>query len=300
MCTGRWPRSPTPGPIPTGGPGTGRRLRPGPTRTSPRSLKRSAGRAQARGGLAAAASLSRTRGAADSRTRSPGAAAARGRARQVRCGCAGCGAGAAGRGGKPGRLTRCGPRKVEHLRGQIASQQRRSSDGARLLLKRGPAPRAARCRPGPRDLPGALAVAVWAGGLGPSRRRAGKPPRPRAPRRPPPTRPRVADVLLDALALRLTEGYTAAAPTMAQAVELVLGLDAAPDLEANRGLWLAGAGASQMGRPGAVGRRILAPPWPLAWPSSPATRARWCSCSSGSTSSPSPTCSPASWPRRRG
>src|SRR5579863_4462180 len=33
---------------------------------------------------------------------------------------------------------------------------------------------------------------------------------------------------------------------MVGAVELVLGLDAAPDLEADRGLWLAGAGASQM------------------------------------------------------
>ena len=62
-------------------------------------LERSAGRAQARGGLAAAACVPRTRGAADTRTRSPGAAAARGRARQARRGCAGCGAGAAGGGG---------------------------------------------------------------------------------------------------------------------------------------------------------------------------------------------------------
>jgi hypothetical protein len=66
--------------------------------------------------------------------------------------------------------------EVEHLRGQIAAHQRRSSDGARLLLS------AAR----------------------------------RLERRPPaPDPPRVVDVLLDAFALRLTEDYAAAVPTMA-------------------------------------------------------------------------------------
>jgi hypothetical protein len=54
------------------------------------------------------------------------------------------------------------------------------------------------------------------------------------------------DVLLDAFALRLTEGYAAAAPALTRALELVLALDAGPDLEADWGLWLAGAGASQM------------------------------------------------------
>ena len=63
---------------------------------------------------------------------------------------------------------------------------------------------------------------------------------------PAPGPPRAVDVLLDAFALRLTEGYAAAAPTMARALELVLALDAAPDLEADRGLWLAAASASQM------------------------------------------------------
>ena len=59
-----------------------------------------------------------------------------------------------------------------------------------------------------------------------------------------PDPPRVVDVLLDALALRLTEGYAAAVPTMAQALELVLALEAGPDLETGR--WLAGASSSQI------------------------------------------------------
>src|SRR6202030_3222209 len=85
----------------------------------------------------------------------------------------------------------------------------------------------------------------WAGDLGlPGGVRAAAEAARAAP--PVPGPPRVADVLLDAFALRLTEGYAAAAPTMARAVELVLALDAAPDLEADRGLWLAGASASQM------------------------------------------------------
>ena len=47
-CTGRWPRSPIPRPIPTAGPGTEHRPPPGRTRMSPRSLSaRPAGRRRA-------------------------------------------------------------------------------------------------------------------------------------------------------------------------------------------------------------------------------------------------------------
>jgi ATP/maltotriose-dependent transcriptional regulator MalT len=53
------------------------------------------------------------------------------------------------------------------------------------------------------------------------------------------------DVLLDGFALRLTEGYSAAAPTLARALELVLALDVADD-EVGRWLWLAGARAAVM------------------------------------------------------
>ncbi len=135
--------------------------------------------------------------------------------------------------------------EVEHLRGQIAALQRRSGDGARLLLsaaRRLERLDAALARETSLE---ALAVAVWAGHRGlPGGVRAAAEAARAAP--PAPGPPRVADVLLDAFALRLTEGYAAAAPTMARAVELVLGLDAGTDLEADRGLWLAGAGASQM------------------------------------------------------
>jgi DNA-binding CsgD family transcriptional regulator len=49
----------------------------------------------------------------------------------------------------------------------------------------------------------------------------------------------VVDVLLDAFAVRLTEGYAAAAPLLIRALELVLALDVAGG-EAGRWLWLTG------------------------------------------------------------
>ena len=53
----RWRRPPTRRPIPIAGPGTGPRPRPGPDEDVAAELERSAGRAQARGGLAAAAAF---------------------------------------------------------------------------------------------------------------------------------------------------------------------------------------------------------------------------------------------------
>ena len=43
--------------------------------------------------------------------------------------------------------------EADHLRGQIAFDQRRGNDAARLLLEAAPTPRPAGCRAGPRDLP---------------------------------------------------------------------------------------------------------------------------------------------------
>jgi DNA-binding CsgD family transcriptional regulator len=58
-----------------------------------------------------------------------------------------------------------------------------------------------------------------------------------------PDPPRAVDVMLDGFALRLTEGYTAAVPTLTRALELVLAVNVA-DGEVGRWLWLAGASSS--------------------------------------------------------
>ena len=83
----------------------------------------------------------------------------------------------------------------------------------------------------------ALGAAMWVGELGSpgSVREAAEAAR-AAPAGPEPPRP--VDVLLDGLALRLTEGYAAAAPAMTRALGLVLALDV-PNDEVGRWLWLA-------------------------------------------------------------
>jgi DNA-binding CsgD family transcriptional regulator len=129
--------------------------------------------------------------------------------------------------------------ELEHLRGQIALEQQRGSDAARLLLG------AAR-RLEPLDVGlarethlEALVAALWAGELDQpgSVLEAAHAAR-AAP--PGPEPPRVVDVLLDGLALRLTEGYAAAAPTMTRALELILAREEDADGQAG-GLWLAGS-----------------------------------------------------------
>jgi DNA-binding CsgD family transcriptional regulator len=207
-------------------------------------LEHSAGRAQARGGLAAAASfLERaallTPGPVCRAQRLLAAARAKYTAGALD---AALGLLVAVEAGPPDPLRAA---EVEHLRGQIAALQRRSGDGARLLLSAARRLERLDAALARETYLEALAVAVWAGDLGfPGGVRAAAEAARSAP--PAPEPPRVADVLLDAFALRLTQGYAAAAPAMARAVELVLALDAGTDPEADRGLWLAGAGASQM------------------------------------------------------
>ena len=87
-------------------------------------------------------------------------------------------------------------------------------------------------------------AAMWAGDLDiPGGARAAAEAALGAP--PGPAPPRVADVLLDAFARRLTEGHAAAAPELARALELVLALDFGTD-ETGRWLWLAGGRISQI------------------------------------------------------
>jgi DNA-binding CsgD family transcriptional regulator len=126
--------------------------------------------------------------------------------------------------------------EVERLRGQIALDQWRGGDAARLLL--GGARRlepvdAAQARAAHLD---ALSAAVWISDMGsPVVREAAGAAR-TAP--PGPNPPRTVDVLLDAVALRLTEGYAAAAPALNRALKMVLRLDVSPG-EAGARLWLA-------------------------------------------------------------
>jgi DNA-binding CsgD family transcriptional regulator len=205
-------------------------------------LERSAGRAQARGGLAAAAAfLERAALLTPEPVRRAQRLLAAARAKHAAGALdAALGLLVAVEAGPPDPLRTA---EVEHLRGQIATQQRRSSDGARLLLS------AAR-RLEPLDAAmaretylEALTAAVWVGDLdSPGGVRAAAEAARAAP--PAPEPPRVVDVLLDAFALRLTEGFAVAAPALTRALDLALAPEAAPGLEAGR--WLAGASSGQM------------------------------------------------------
>jgi DNA-binding CsgD family transcriptional regulator/tetratricopeptide (TPR) repeat protein len=129
---------------------------------------------------------------------------------------------------------------VERQRGQIAFDQRRGTAAARLLLS------AARLfEPLDAGLARethleALGAAMFAGDLG---RPGGVREAAEAARAAPPGPDPAVDVLLDALALRFTEGYAAAAPALTRAVELLVALDVGTG-EARRWLWLAGGRAS--------------------------------------------------------
>jgi DNA-binding CsgD family transcriptional regulator len=215
---------------------------PGPDEDVAAELERSAGRAQARGGLAAAAAFLER---AALLTPEPAR-------RAQRLLSAAQGKRDAGEldpalglliAAEAGSLDALQAAEVERVRGQIASDQRRS-DAALLLL------RAARLA-APLDAGLARETyleAIWAAMF------AGPPVRPGGVREaaeaargapPGPNPPRAVDVVLDAVALRVTQGYEAAAEELLQALELLLALDAGTG-EARRWLWLAGGRAGTM------------------------------------------------------
>jgi len=213
---------------------------PGPDEDVAGELERSADRAQARGGLAAAAAFLER---AATLTPAPGRRAQR----LLAAASAERDAGAldASLGllvaVEAGQLDPLQTAELERLRGQIAYDQRRVSDGARLLLSA-----ARRLQPLDPALARethleALGAAMWAadldcpGGLREAAEAARAAP-------PGPDPPRAVDVLLDAFAIRFTKGYAAAAPTLTRALERVLALDVGT-AEAGGWLWLAGPGA---------------------------------------------------------
>jgi DNA-binding CsgD family transcriptional regulator len=185
-------------------------------------LERSAGRAQARGGLAAVAAFLERAAAL---TPEPAQRAQRLLAAAAAKRDAGALEAALGllAGLEDGPLDELGRARADLLRGQIALEQRRGGEAGRLFLS------AAR-RLEPLDperaretyleaLGGAMSNDVEVvGGAQAVAEAALAAPTAAAP-------PRTVDVLLDAFAIRLTEGYTAAAPTLARSLELLLAMD---------------------------------------------------------------------------
>ena len=211
---------------------------PGPDEDVAEELERSAGRAQARGGLAAAAAfLERSAMLTPEPARRVQRLLAAARATRD----AGALDAALGLlvGVDAGPLDALRAAEVEHLRGQIALEQQRGSDAARLLLNA-----ARRLEPLDAKLARethleALVAAMWAGDLdSPGGMLEAAEAARAAP--PGPEPPRAVDVLVDAFALRLTEGYAAAAPTLRRALDLVLAPEVVTD-QAGRWLWLAGS-----------------------------------------------------------
>ena len=206
---------------------------PGPDEDVAEALERSAGRAQARGGLAAAAAFLER---AAMLTPEPASRAERLLAAAAAKRDAGAPDAALGLlvAAEASPLDALQTADVEHLRGQIAFDQRRIGDAARLLLSAARRLEPLNAESARETHLEALGAAIWAGDLDTP---GGALEAAKAARAAPPGRdpPRVVDVLLDALALRLTEGYAAAAPTLRRALELLTALDVADD---EVGRWL--------------------------------------------------------------
>jgi DNA-binding CsgD family transcriptional regulator len=216
------------------------RAAPGPNEEVAEELEQSAARAEARGGIAAAAAFlesaaTLTPEPAHRVRRLIAAARAKRDAGALEAALQLLSAAEAG------KLSTLQAADVEHLRGQLAFDQRRVGDAARLLVSA-----AKRFEPLDPSLARityleALGAAIWAGDLaGPGTLIETAVAARAAPSAPEPT---PADAVLDALATRVTDCYAAAAPALEQALEIVMALKA-PAEDLGHWLWLTGARAA--------------------------------------------------------
>ena len=208
----------------------------GPDEDVAAELEHSAGRAEARGGLAAAAAFLERSAALtlDPVRRAERALAAAQAKYQAGAFDATLGLLAAAEAGPPDQLRRA---RADRLRGQIAFSSSRGSDAPPLLLKAARQfepldPQLAR-----ETYLDALAAATFAGrlALGGGMREVAEAAR-MAP--PPPGPPRGPDLLLDGISLVICEGYPAGAPVLRRAVSAFRGTDVSRE-EGLRWLWLA-------------------------------------------------------------
>jgi DNA-binding CsgD family transcriptional regulator len=208
----------------------------GPDEDVASELERSAGRAQARGGLAAAAAFLERASALtlDPARRAERALAAAQATYQAGAFDATLRLLAAAEAGPPDQLRRA---QADLLRGQITFSSSRGSDAPPLLLKAARQfepldPRLAR-----ETYLDALAAATHAGrlALGGGVQEVAEAAR-MAP--PPPGLPHAPDLLLDGMALLICEGYPAGAPVLRRAVSAFCGTDVSRE-EGLRWLWLA-------------------------------------------------------------
>ena len=209
---------------------------PGPDEDVAAELERSAGRAQARGGLAAAAAFLERSAALtlDPARRAERALAAAQATYQAGAFDATLGLLATAEAGPLDELRRA---RADLLRGQIAFSSSRGSDAPPLLLKAARQFEPLDSRLARETYLDALAAATFAGrlALGGGMREVAEAAR-MAP--PPPGPARGPDLLLDGLALLICEGYPAGAPVLRQAVSAFRGTDVSRE-EGLRWLWLA-------------------------------------------------------------